>query len=411
MPFPGLRLKRHLPSKWRGRQRDIIKRTGNVPSLHTPKDMQSAKRSPSFPESEHSVEYCGRAFTYNSRTGISLEFPALAECETAIKISIKVVNDDYILPEGYENMELVSSMFKITANADLPAPVTVRMEHCAVVEEDDSLVHMIAHGPPPFKFKPLEGGKFPIENNYGEFHTKAFTIFATCASKNGLRLRLSVQLFYHNNTKATFVATKNLSQQILYVKDEFPNAVRVLSQQMSCDYATEAIILIMPQLKKRGGWLVESEFEPAQIEIGDILEYTEGMIPPSIHLRMKWEGEENPVEDSVKIGIMGASLTSFLLDCRPPSLTSPMPSPHHSESCPLSFTQRATPVPQQPPLTPLESQPSISHSNSSLRLRTMSVKPTVQTLRTGQLSKQPYNILFFPLFLYIPCLPSAIILI
>ena len=103
------------------------------------------------------MEYTGSALTYDSPNGISLHFPTVAECKAAIKISIKVVNDDYILPEGYKDMELVSSMFKITPSADLPAPVTVRMEHCAVVEEDDSLVHMIAHGPPPYKFRPLEG--------------------------------------------------------------------------------------------------------------------------------------------------------------------------------------------------------------------------------------------------------------
>ena len=404
MPFPGPHQLSHLPSWQSGRQHHIIK-TGNVPSLYTPKDMQSAKRSPSFPESEHSVEYIGREFTYNSQTGISLEFPTVAECET-IKISIKVVNDDYILPEGYEDMDLVSSMFKITASADLPAPVTVRMEHCAVVEEDDSLVHMIAHGPPPYKFKPLEGGKFPIGTNYGEFQTKAFSIFTTLASKIWLKLRLSVQLFYHSNTKATFVATKNLSQQILHVKAEFSDAVRVPPQQMSCDYATKAIILDMPQPREPGGWLVEPEFEPAQIEIRDILEYRAGTTPPSIHLRMKWEGEGNPVKDNVRIGITGASLTSFLLDCKPQSMTPLMPSPHHSESCPLMPTQRETPVPQQLPLTPLESQPSTS---APLQPRTMS---TMQTLRTGQLSKQPYNILFLLSFSTYPaCLQLYMILI
>ena len=392
MPFPGPHQLSCSPSWQSGRQRGIIN-TGSGPSLH---EMQSAQ-SLLFPESE---QYSGTAF---SQTGISLESPTVGKCETVIKISIEVVNDDYILPEGYEDMEMVSSMFKITASADLPAPVTVRMEHCAVVEEEDSLVHMIAHGPPPYKFKPLEGGKFQIGKNYGEFHTKAFSIFTTLASKIGLKLRLSVQVFYHNSTKATFVTTKNLSQQILYVKDEFSNALQVPPQQMSCDYATKAIVLTMPQPKKPGGWLVESEFKPAQIDIRDILEYRAGVIPPSIHLRMKWTGEGNPVEDSVKIAIRGASLTSFLLDCKPPTLTSPMPSLHHLKSCPLTPEQQATPVPQQPPLTQLESQPSTSHSNSSLRLRTVSVEPTFQKLRTGQLSKLSYfscfSILLYPAYI------------
>ena len=122
----------------------------------------------------------------------------------------------------------------------------VRMEHCAVVEEDDSLVHMIAHGPPPYKFKPLESGKFPVGENYGEFHTKSFSIFTTLAAKIGLKLRLSVQVFYHTNTNATFVATKNLRLQILSVRSEFSSALQMPPQQMSYKYATEAIILTMP---------------------------------------------------------------------------------------------------------------------------------------------------------------------
>ena len=63
-------------------------------------------------------------------------------------------------------------------------------------------------------------------------------------------------------------------------------------------------------------------------------------------------------------------------------------SPHYSKSSSLTSAQRATPLPQQPLLTPLEPQPSTSHSKLSMRLRTVSVDPTVQTLRTGQLSKQ-----------------------
>ena len=176
---------------------------------------------------------------------------------------------------------------------------------------------MIAHGPPPFKFKPLESGKFPVGENYGEFHTKSFSIFTTLASKFGLKLRLSVQVFYHTNTNATFVATKNLRQQILSVRSEFSSALRVPPQQMSCKYATKAIILTMPQPKKPGGWLVEPDFEPAQIETRDIIEYAAGMTPPSIHLRMRWVGSGNPMEDRIIIAIRGASAKLFRLLCKP----------------------------------------------------------------------------------------------
>ena len=342
---------------------------------------------PSSESEDESVEYTGTAFTYDNPNGISLHFPTVTECETAIKISIKVVNDDYILPEGYEDMDLVSSMFKITASADLPAPVTVIMEHCAIVEKDGSLVHIIAHGPPPYKFKLLEGGTFPIGTNYGEFHTKAFSIFTTLARKLGLRLSLSVQVFYHSRNRAVVVVTKNLQSQISTVEQKYATAAKALEQTMSCSYSTNTIIFTMPQPKKPGGWLVEPDFEPAQIETRDIIEYAAGMTPPSIHLRMKWEGEGNPVEDSVRIGITGASLTSFLLDCKPPILTPPMPSPHHSQSWLSALEQRAPLVPQ-PSLTPLESQHSTPHSTSSLQLHTMLVEPiTLQIIRTGQLSK------------------------
>ena len=113
----------------------------SIPQLSVQSHNPPSQSLLSSSESEdESVEYTGTAVIYNSPNGISLHFPRVAECETAIKISIKVVNDGYILPEGYKDMDLVSSMFKITASADLPAPVTVRMEHCAIVEKDRKMI-------------------------------------------------------------------------------------------------------------------------------------------------------------------------------------------------------------------------------------------------------------------------------
>ena len=101
--------------------------------------------------------YTGEACSHVSQNGISFHFPA-SESKCSVELRFKVVNDDYVLPKGYEDMPLVSSMFKITASDELPVPVTVRMEHCAIIEDDDSLVHMIAHGPPPYHFQPLLSG-------------------------------------------------------------------------------------------------------------------------------------------------------------------------------------------------------------------------------------------------------------
>ena len=271
-------------------------------------------------EFEESVEYIGKEFTYDSPNGISLHFPTIVECEEAIKISIKVVNDDYILPEGYEDMELVSSMFKITASADLSAPVTVRMEHCAVVEEDDSLVHMIAHGPPPYKFKPLEGGKFQIGRNYGEFHTKAFSLFSIFSRKGEQRLSLSVQVFYHNKSRAVIVVTRNLKPLISAVEQKYPNAKKYLEQSTSCISSTKAIIFTMPPKQKvLSGWLVEPDIDPAQIEMQDIIDYEAGMTPPNVHLTMKWKGRRYPIKGSIKIDISGAAMKTISLMCQPHS--------------------------------------------------------------------------------------------
>ena len=167
--------------------------------------------------------YTGEACSHISQNGISLHFPAsVSKCK--VELRYKVVNDDYVLPEGYEDMPLVSSMFKIAASDELPVPVTVQMEHCAIIEEDDSLVHMIAHGPPPYHFQPLWSGSFPLGERYGEIH---FGIFTTLAKKLGLTLSLSVQVFYHDHSSATFVVTKNLRPLILAVENKYAGAKKV----------------------------------------------------------------------------------------------------------------------------------------------------------------------------------------
>ena len=136
-------------------------------------------------EPEETVVYTGEACSHISQNGISFHFPA-SESKCRVELGFKVVNDDYVLPKGYKDMPLVSSMLKITTSDVLPVPVTVRMEHCAIIEENDSLVHMIAHGPPPYHFQPLLSGTFPLGERYGEIQVKRFSIFTTLAKKTGI---------------------------------------------------------------------------------------------------------------------------------------------------------------------------------------------------------------------------------
>ena len=286
--------------------------------------------------------YTGEACSHVSQNGISFHFPA-SESKCRVELRFKVVNDDYILPKGYEDMPLVSSMFKIATSDELLVPVTVRMEHCAIIEEDDSLVHMIAHGPPPYHFQPLLSGKFPLGERYGEIQVHRFSIFTALAKKLGLRLSLSVQVFYHDHSSATFVATKNLQRLISAVKSRYAGAKKGLEQSVLCGYETKAITLTVPDPPQEGGWCVEPLCKPAQIETKLIREYGEGKTPPNIELTMTWTGKGEPVEEKVEITVKGTSVESFLLLCKPATTTHAMPSTPTSQS--------------QPPSCPLQSNP------------------------------------------------------
>ena len=247
-------------------------------------------------------------------------------CPRPVKISVQVVNDDYILPPGFEEMPIVSDMYIITASDELPVPVTLRIEHCALVEEEESLVYIAAHGPPPYRFNLLPGGHFPIGRAYGEIELKRFSLFAILAQKLGWRMSLSVQVFYHKDNAATFVATKNTQSLIQAVKKEFADTVPGSSNSIVCDYTTEAITLTIPD-ESQVGWKVVPDFDPPQILTRLIREYKEGKTPPSIKLNMKWKGAGEPKEDELKIKVRGCSINSFTLFCKP-STTSCV-SPHH----------------------------------------------------------------------------------
>ena len=323
--------------------------------------------------------YTGEACSHTSQSGISFHFPA-SESKCRVELRYKVVNDDYVLPKGYENMPLVSSMFKITASDELPVPVTVRMEHCAIIEEDDSLVHMIAHGPPPYHFQPLLSGTFPFGERYGEIQVKRFSVLTTLAKKLGLRLSLSVQVFYHDHSSATFVATKNLRRLISAVRSKYAAANRVVEQSMSCGYETEAITLTVPDPPQEGGWRVQPEFEPAQIETKLIREYREGKTPPNIHLSMTWTGEGMPVEEKVKIAVVGTSVDSFLLSCRPACASD-------SSLAALSLSPQS----QSAPFSPISPQFSLTSSDTPHQTQTPTSlhTPLTQPTDTPHQSQTP----------------------
>ena len=280
-------------------------------------------------------------------------------------------------------MPIVSDMYKITASDTLPALVTVRMDHCAVMEEEGSLVHVVAHGSPPYRFKLLYGGIFPMRESYGVIEMKNFSILAILAHKLGWRMSLSVQVFYQRNNIATFVATKNTRSLIEAVKNVYADATFVSCKSILCDYTTKAITLSIPA-KPQAGWTVVPDFAPPQILTQLIREYRDGKTPPSIQLKLKWTGQGEPNEEELKIGVQGCSIESFTLFCKPSSVATHLqsqPSPKQqslglqsaaSSLSPLSSISLNAP---SPPRTPRASP---AQATASMAL-TMSVES--RTLR------------------------------
>ena len=281
--------------------------------------------------------------------GISLHFPAAASSKTNIEISVAVVGDvqkHSILELPYRLMTEASATYKITASAPLPVAVKVRMQHCVVLESGESLTLMVAERGPPYYFKPLPGAIFPPESSYGEIEVQSFCFFKMLQDMLSFRprhpMRLSIQVFYHEDSTATFVVTKNLQPHIDAVKKsiEGPPSRDV---PMTCDNSIEAITLSVP-VDSKTGWHISSCFEPPEIKLFDIDKYEPMQICPKIILQMEWMGSGNPTEDSVRIPIQGGSIKSFTLLCKP----TPQKQGHSSHTQPLALPQASSPTTESP---------------------------------------------------------------
>ena len=155
--------------------------------------------------------FTGKSFVYTGmkkhfvwdEAGISLHFP-YASCDKQIKISVAVVEiEEDILPMRYRLMPKASAMYRITTSDTLPVPVKVRMQHCAVLEEEDSLVHIVAHDHdgPPYHFELLPGGKFPLGSSYGEIELSKFSFLTTMLQRLGVPLSLAIHVLFQRFSK------------------------------------------------------------------------------------------------------------------------------------------------------------------------------------------------------------------
>ena len=262
--------------------------------------------------------YSGKKLDFDwEDAGISLHFPD-ATFEKEIEISVEIVtnvDEQSVLPKRYRLMPAASTPYKITASAPLPAPVTVRMEHCAFLEKEDSLVLMVAHKGPPYSFEPLPGANFYLNVPYCEIELKDFCILCSFWNLIWCRpMRLSVQILYHEESEATFVVTKSLKWHVKTVQDTM-KYVSLEPLRMICKSTTDAITLSLPVYEK--GWYVTSNVQPAEIQKLDIDTYEPGEICPQMKLYMEWKGSGEPKEERVSIPITGGNIKSFTLLCKP----------------------------------------------------------------------------------------------
>ena len=279
---------------------------------------------------EQSLIYIGKKLDFVwKEAGISLHFPA-ATCKTCIKISVTVaivtgIDEQSILPQQYRLMPEVSATYRITASAKLPAPVSLVIQHCAVSPRKDSLKLMVAHQGPPYSFKPLPGANFPLESSYCLLEVAHFSLFSIlCDWLCGFTL--SIQVFYHVDSKATFVVTKDLEPHITDVRNKTAHT-EIDDVPMTCDKTTKEIILSVPYISSMG-WHITSTFVPAIITISEVHAYEPGRTIPKIKLSMEWKGDGEPKEETVSIPIKGGPLTSFNLVCKPKVQQKPVHSQH-----------------------------------------------------------------------------------
>ena len=295
--------------------------------------------------SEESFVYAGKKLDFVWREGgISLHFPAAASSKTNIEISVAVVGDvqkHSILQLPYRLMTAASATYKITASAPLPVAVKVRMQHCVVLESGESLTLMVADRGPPYYFKPLSGAIFPSESSYGEIEVQSFSFFQFLKRLFRHPMHLSIQVFYHKDSTATFVVTKNLPLHLEAVEKSIKH-VLVETVPMTCKNSVDAITLFVPV--DSNGWHISSRFKPAEIKIVDIDKYAPRKTCPKIILCMKWKGSGYPTEESVCVPIQGGSVESFDLLCRP----TPQQQGHSSQAQTLALPQASSTTTESP---------------------------------------------------------------
>ena len=265
---------------------------------------------------EQSFVYTGQKLDFIwEDAGIDLYFPA-ATCERDIEVSVECmthVEEDCIMPRGYRVMPMASMAYKISASAIFPAPVRVRVTHCAIVEREHALVHMVAHGGPSYRFKLLHGGRFPRDQSYGDIELKEFCLITIFYNIMDPKMSLAVYVAYLNNNTVHILVTKNLPANRTAVRSEYKNA-DLRPYDMRNYYLTTAIVLDIP--KDKDGWHIKPTCQPTNISMLNVHAYEPGSVIPKVELKLEWQdSSREPQRTEVEVKLQGGSMESLRLIC------------------------------------------------------------------------------------------------
>ena len=133
---------------------------------------------------------------------------------------LSIENDNYQFPEG---SELVSAVYDISANKPFPAPVTVEIQHCIPLHDDNEASHIgmsfvisDTKPGPPYIFRELRGGDFRFGSSYGKIiELTHFSKLAVIIKwRLGRPIPFYSSIYYTKNDRASFVVTQNLAAHI-----------------------------------------------------------------------------------------------------------------------------------------------------------------------------------------------------
>lgn len=142
--------------------------------------------------------------------GFDLCFPSASHDNIEGTISILSNDDDcYDFPDG---TTLVSAVYNISVRKPLPIPVTVKLQHCVPLDDQNvakqlSFVTANTEQGRPYKFHLLGDGEFVPGSVHGETQLRHFSLIAIILLKMGIPISLYVGFFLWRN-QVHFAATK-----------------------------------------------------------------------------------------------------------------------------------------------------------------------------------------------------------